>query len=147
MADVTAKKQRGKPFPAGQSGNPTGRPKGVLNKATRAAQALLDGEVEALTRKAVEMALDGNIQALKLCLERLLPPCKERPLSVPLPKVTTASDLPLLTEALLNAVGSGKLTAGEASALASLITGHGRALEWAELERRVAILENKSGGK
>jgi len=38
-------------FKTGQSGNPGGRPKGALNKATLATQALLDGEAEALTRK------------------------------------------------------------------------------------------------
>ena len=61
--------------PGGRSpetqGNPAGKPKGVRNRATLAAEALLDGEAEALTRKAVEMALAGDVMALKLCLERL----------------------------------------------------------------------------
>ena len=61
-------------FKSGQSGNPSGRPKGALNKATLATQALLDGEAEALTRKVVELAKEGNLAALRLCLERLLPP-------------------------------------------------------------------------
>lgn len=143
MADATAKKQRGKPFPPGQSGNPAGRPKGVQNKVTMAAQALLDGEAEALTRKVVELALGGNIQALRLCLERLLPPRKERPLSITLPKVGKASDMPRLTEALMKAVSNGELTAGEASSLATLIASHGKAVEVAELEKRIALLENQ----
>ena len=70
-------------FKAGQSGNPGGRPKGALNKATLATQALLDGEAEALTRKAVELAKDGNPVALRLCLERLLPPGRIGPLTLP----------------------------------------------------------------
>ena len=61
-------------FKPGQSGNPSGRPKGALNKATLATQALLDGKAEALTRKAVELAKNGNLVALGLCLDRLLPP-------------------------------------------------------------------------
>ncbi|MDL2216971.1 DUF5681 domain-containing protein [Desulfovibrio sp. OttesenSCG-928-M14] len=141
MSDTTAKKQRGKPFQPGQSGNPAGRPKSALNKATMAAQVLLDGEAEALTRKAVELALEGNIQALKLCLERLLPPVKERPVSLKLPALTGANDLPKLTEALLAAVGSGKLTIGEAAGLSTLAANHGKALECAELEKRIAALE------
>jgi hypothetical protein len=44
----TAKKQRGRPFQPGQSGNPRGKPKGALNQATRAAQELLDGKAQAL---------------------------------------------------------------------------------------------------
>jgi hypothetical protein len=74
MATNAATKQRGRPFKAGQSGNPTGKRLGTRNKATMAAQALLDGEADALTRRAVELALEGNMAALRLCLERLLPP-------------------------------------------------------------------------
>ena len=55
-------------FKSGQSGNPSGRPKGSLNKSTLATQALLDGEAEALTRKVVELAKEGNPVALRLCL-------------------------------------------------------------------------------
>ena len=47
----TDKKQRGKPFQPGQSGNPDGRPNGSRNKATLAIEELLDGEGEGLTRK------------------------------------------------------------------------------------------------
>ena len=59
-------KQRGRPFIKGQSGNPAGRPRGSRNRATRAMQTLLDGEAQALTRKAVELALEGDTTALRL---------------------------------------------------------------------------------
>ena len=59
---------RGRPFEKGRSGNPKGRPMGVRNKATEAAELVLDGEAEALTRKAVERALEGEASALRLCL-------------------------------------------------------------------------------
>src|SRR5688572_12089727 len=55
-----------------QPGNPGRRP-GVRNRATMAAMALLEGETEAITRKAVELAKAGDTVALKLVLERLLP--------------------------------------------------------------------------
>lgn len=51
-------------------GNP-GKPRGARHKATQAALALLDGEAATLTRKAVEMALEGDTTALRLCLERI----------------------------------------------------------------------------
>jgi hypothetical protein len=61
-------------FRKGRSGNPKGRPAGARNKATQSAELLLDGEAEALTRRAVELALAGDGMALRLCLERIIPP-------------------------------------------------------------------------
>jgi hypothetical protein len=143
MTDNTAKKQRGKPFARGKSGNPAGKPPGTLNKATLAAQTLLDGEAEALTRKAVDLALEGSMAALRLCLERICPPRKERPLAVKLPVIDGAAELPRLTSALLAAVGRGELEPGQAAALASLVAHHGKALELSELEKRISALEGK----
>ena len=53
-----------------------GRKKGVLNKTTEAARALLDGEAETITRKCIEMAKEGHPIALKLVMERMVPPTK-----------------------------------------------------------------------
>jgi hypothetical protein len=53
-------KQPGRPFEKGRSGNPAGRPRGSRNRSTLAAQLMLQGEAEALTRKAVELALGGR---------------------------------------------------------------------------------------
>ena len=139
--EKTAKKQTSHLFQPGQSGNLAGRPRGTLNKATLAAQTLLDGEAETLTRKAVELALEGNMVALRLCLERICPPRKERPVAVAFPAIEGAADLPRLTAAILAAVGRGELEPGQAAALASLVTNHGKALELAALEQRISALE------
>jgi len=80
-------------FKPGKSGNPQGRPKGALNQTTRAAQELLDGEAPELTRRCIELAKQGNLIALRLCLERLIPVLRELPLSLSLPKVEGAADL------------------------------------------------------
>ncbi len=83
MADNSMAKQqkqrgRGRPFEKGQSGNLAGRPRGSRNRATQAMQQLLDGEARALTRKAVELALGGDTTALRMCLDRLLAPRRDR---------------------------------------------------------------------
>ncbi len=137
----TGKKQRGKPFSKGKSGNPAGRPQGSRNKATLAALNLLEGEAEKLTRKAVSLALKGDTTALKLCISRLIPPCHERPLEMNLPAILNAEDLPKLTAALLEAVGQGKITPSEASTLSTLVTAHARSLEMMDFEKRLAALE------
>jgi hypothetical protein len=90
-------------------------PKGALNKTTLATQALLDGEAEALTRKALELAKTGNPMALRLCLERGLPPRKDRPINFTIPKVERAQDLPKVLGAILEAVAQGEITPGERS--------------------------------
>jgi hypothetical protein len=48
-------------------------------KTTIAIEALLDGEAKAIARKAIEKALEGDMAALRLCFERLLPPRRDRP--------------------------------------------------------------------
>jgi hypothetical protein len=133
-------------FKTGQSGNPRGRPKGALNKATLATQALLDGEAEALTRKVVELAKDGNPVALRLCLERLLPPRKDRPINFALPKVEEAADLPKALLAILEAVAQGEITPGEGQALtamlATMLGTYEKGLETAEWEGRLKAFGN-----
>src|SRR5258708_3319573 len=99
----TAKKQRGRPFKAGWSGNPEGRPRGSRNKATMAVEALLDGEANAIARKAVEKALEGDMAALRLCLERVLPPRRDRPVVFDLPKIEGVSDALNASSAVLTA--------------------------------------------
>ena len=59
-AEKTAGKQRGRSFRPGKSGNPAGRPRGARNKTTLAVEALLDGEAETITRKAIELAKTGD---------------------------------------------------------------------------------------
>jgi hypothetical protein len=93
-AEKTAKEQRGDPFKPGQSGNSSGRPAGSRNKATVAMEALLDGQAEALTQKAIDMALEGDITALRLCLDRVLPARKDRPVTFRLPVGPRAASLP-----------------------------------------------------
>src|SRR5271157_4710105 len=98
MAVNTAKKQRGpgRPFERGVSSNPAGKPLGALSRTTIAVQDLLDGEAERLTRKCVELALQGDSTALRLCMERLAPPPKDRPINFPMPPASTAREIKLI---------------------------------------------------
>jgi len=115
----TTSEQQGQPgrFQKGRSGNPKGRPKGARHKATMAAQALLDGEAEAITRKAIEAAKEGDMTAVRLCLERLVPIKRESPVQLQLPPIRCAADLSAAVAALLDAVTSGQITPGEAQRL------------------------------
>lgn len=129
------------PFKKGKSGNPRGRPQGSRNKATIACEELLDGEAKAITRKAIELAKNGDGYAMRLCLERLLPPRKDRPVTFVLPNIASADDAMKVYAALLKAVAAGDVTPAEAGELSRVVDGFGRAIEATEHERRLATLE------
>jgi hypothetical protein len=147
VAENTAKKQRGRPFKPGQSGNPKGKPKGALNLTTRAAQELLDGEAQALTQKAVELAKGGNVVALRLCLERTVPTRRERSISIELPQVYGAADILKVMSAILGAVGTGEITPSEGRELTAILENYRKGIEMAEIWVRLEALEGVLKGR
>jgi hypothetical protein len=132
------------PFEKGQSGNPAGRPPGARNKATIMAELLLQGEAEAMTRLAIEQAKAGDMAALRMCLERLVPPCKHRTIEFELPRLASAADAVSAMAAITAGVAVGDLTAAEAADLSGLVDRFVGVLETAVLERRVARLEREA---
>jgi hypothetical protein len=136
----TGRKQDGR-FPKGRSGNPRGKPKGARHRSTLAAEALLDGEAEALTRKAVEMALAGETTALRMCLDRVLPPRRERPVNFKLPRLQAPGDAAEAMASLTDAVAAAEITPGEAGELAKLVEAFVRALEASEFDQRLRSIE------
>jgi hypothetical protein len=145
MAVDLLRKQRrrgpGRPFVRGQSGNPAGRPVGSRNKATMAAEQLLDGEAAALTRKAVGLALGGDALALRLCVERIIAPRRGRPVALALPPIDSVADLARAMAAIAAAAASGALTPGEAAQFARLVETFGRAIDATDIDRRLRSLE------
>jgi hypothetical protein len=142
-AEHSAQKQRGRPFNPGQSGNPNGRPKGSRNRVTRAVEALIDGQGEALGAKAVDKALQGDSTMLRALLNTLVPPRRERTVEFELPKIESAADAPKASSAVIAACAAGELSPHEAREIMGLISTHVRAIEVAELEARVAALEKE----
>lgn len=134
---------RGRPFAPGNQG----KPKGTRHRITRIAEELLDGEAEALTRKAIELALDGDPMALRLCLERILPPRKERPVDIVLPPLDGPDALRQASARIVGAVAAGELMPSEGEALAKLLDGHLRLTEFNDLAARIAALEQTNLAK
>jgi hypothetical protein len=122
------------------TGNP-GRPQGARHRATQAALALLDGEADTLTRKAVELALEGDTTALRLCLERIVPPRKDAPVAFDLPAMQCAEDAAKAAGTVLQGVALGELTPAEGTHVMALIDAYRRILETTEIEQRIAALE------
>jgi hypothetical protein len=130
-----------RPFQKGKSGNPAGKPRGCRSKATLLVEALLDGEAEQITRKAIALALGGDVVALRLVLERIVPPRRDRPVQFALPPLQTAADACKAVAAITSAIASGHLTPSEGSEFVAIVDSYVRAVEAAELEVRVRQLE------
>ena len=138
--DKTGEKQSGK-FQPGESGNPAGRPKGSLNKTTLAMQELMEGEAEHITRKAIELAKAGDIAAIRLVLERLLPARKDSPITLELPAPIEQQDITQLMAVVLTATLNGEITPSEGQALSGLVETYRKAKETCELERKLEALQ------
>jgi hypothetical protein len=140
-ANNTARRQRGRPWPKGTSGNPRGPGTGSRNRATLALDALAEGEATEILRAVVERAKGGDTQAAALIFSRAWPQRKGRAVPIALPPVKNAADTVAALGAVVAAVADGTLSAEEAQAVASVLELHRRAVETAEIEARVSALE------
>lgn len=118
-----------------------GKTPGARHRVTRAVEALLEGQHEALTKKAIDKALEGDSVALRLCLDRIAPPRKDAPVSFDLPPVRSAADAVQASSALLDAVAAGDVTPDEAGRVMALLSAHKGLVETGDLERRIEQLE------
>jgi Family of unknown function (DUF5681) len=123
-------------FQKGQSGNPAGRPRGSRNKATVLMEGLLEGEAEAIARKAIEMAKGGDMAAIRMCMDRLAPARRGTAISCELPPVETSGGAAAAMAAIIAAVAAGDVTPAEAASLARVIDRYMFARSLAEFEHR-----------
>jgi hypothetical protein len=128
-------------FQKGQSGNPAGRPRGSRNRSKILFQDRLDADVEEIADKVVALAKAGDIAAIRLCVDRLLPVRKGDPIEFELPPFETAADIVRAAASMAAAVSAGDLTPAEAADLAKVLDMYVRALETAGFEERLARLE------
>jgi hypothetical protein len=105
---------------------------------------MVDGEGEAITRKAIELAKAGDATAIRLMLDRLLPPRRDRPIPFALPELETAADAKAAAAAIVHAVASGDLTPSEAAELSKLLDNFTRVLEATDFHARLEALERKA---
>ncbi len=131
-------------FKKGNSGNPSGRPRGVKDKRSEMRDLLRPHAAE-LIQKAVDLAKDGDTTALRICIDRLIPPARESAIELSIPETSTISACLEAQATVVAAVSSGNLLPGEGQALSSLIEHQRRALETQQLEQRMKIIEDKLG--
>ena len=120
----------------GESGNLAGRPKGIVDKRA-ALRSLLDPHAGALIEKVVSLALEGDTAALRLCLERLVPPAKDAAITIPNLQGTLTDKAQCIIEGMARA----DYAPSVAVDLLRAVAAQARVFELDELERRVTRLE------
>jgi hypothetical protein len=131
-------------FQKGQSGNPAGRPPGTRNKATILAEEMFQREAGEIIRLAIDKAKEGDITAIRLCLERVFPRLRDRATMFDLPPINGAPDALAALTTIVEGVRGGDLTAAEGSDLSKLVDHYLRALEAKDFEHRLQLLESSS---
>jgi hypothetical protein len=119
-----------------------GRPRGSRNKATLALQTLFEDEAELIGRKAVELAKDGDMQAIKLVLERIMPARKDMPISFEMGRLERIEDIATAMQKIMQAVAGGELTPQEAQLIATLLEQQRKNITSASLEKKIDALQN-----
>jgi hypothetical protein len=94
-----------------------------------------------LTRKAIELAKAGDMQALRLCLDRIAPARKDRLVQIQIPPLNSAADAVKASASIMAALSAGELTPGEAAELGKLVANYVTALSASDFEKRLAQLE------
>ena len=135
------RKARGRPF---RTGNP-GRPPGSKNKTTQIVEQLAEGQAEQLVQKVLELAQAGDVSCLRMMLDRLWPPRKGQPVNIDLPPIKTSQDVLAVIASVWTAIGDGRLTPDEASAMSLVVERSIQVIQIHDVLKRIDDLEQKMG--
>jgi hypothetical protein len=116
-------------FAAGCSGNPAGKLKGTRNRATLLAEALRDGEGEAVARMVIDKALAGNAVMARFCVALLTPKPRFRAITLDLPAGGRPGEIVAAFDVTIAAMAAGEITPDEALVVTRVLEGRLRALK------------------
>jgi hypothetical protein len=131
---------RGKPFEAGNKLG-KGRTRGSRNKRTALVE-LMEDHGAAMIKQCQVLAMKGDSTALRLCMERLMPPCRAPNSRFRLPPMKTTADLVNALPVVAQEVARGRLSAQEGESIARIMETQRHTLEAEDFERRLRALEN-----
>ena len=106
-------------------------------------RSMLEPYAEGLIQLVVDRAMEGDMAALKLCVDRLCAPLRPTDRLVTIEGMADTQDLSSKGELILVNVAKGEITPSEASCLLNAISSQARILEADELERRITELERQ----
>lgn len=126
---------KGNGFKSGPLGNAQGKRKNQRSEASVLVQSLIDREAEAITRKVIERAKEGDITALKICMDRLSLTGKRRQMPVELRLDRSAKSVARANKRVFGALVAGKIDMDEAKTLKGLLDSVLLSIEYEEFER------------
>jgi hypothetical protein len=85
------------------------------------------------------MALDGDPVALRLCLERVCPPRRDRPVSFNLRPINSARDAADAQSDVAAAVSAGEITPADAAEISKVLANAAKAFEIAEIAEHAQL--------
>jgi hypothetical protein len=89
--------------------------------AAGAAEGLFEAHAKTIVQQLIELAQKGDPTALRLCIERLIAPLRERPLLFELPPLETPADAVAAFAAIIAGLADGSLSAAEGFQLARIV--------------------------
>lgn len=130
-------------FTKGVSPNPSGRPRGITDKRSEL-RSLLTPHAKDLVQKAIDMALGGDVNALRLCIERLIPRVKDEVINLDFIDLDLCeqNNLLLAGSSVLQAVASGVITPEHGKSIAAIIEAQRKTIESSNLHDRMAEIEH-----
>ena len=128
-------------YKKGQSGNPKGRPKGIVDRRSRYL-ALIDEQMPDVLFQVVAAALNGDVTPCKLLVDKVLPNVRSTAPVISLPQ---SGDSPVTQSgAVIDAMLAGSLAPDQAATAISVLVDHARLCEHTEFEARLANLERQN---
>jgi hypothetical protein len=137
MSRKNAPSTRGRPFAVG---NP-GRPQGSRNRSTVLAEQLMASDIEGVVKRVIEAAMEGDMTAAKLVLDRIAPIRKDQPMTLEIPRTADAQGVAEASAEVVAAVADGLITPEEGQVLSQILEARRRAIETSEHEQRLEALE------
>jgi hypothetical protein len=123
-----------------------GRPSGSRNNASLVLDKMLADDGADVVRAVLAAAKNGDMQAARLVLDRIVPVRKGRSIRLDLPIIGSAADVLTALSSTVAAMAEGDITPDEAAIVTSVLETKRKAIETVELETRLARLEQQWGG-
>lgn len=121
-----------------------GRPQGSRNRVTIAAENIFEAESGTIARQAVEMALNGHPQMIKLVLERVVPIKKSSTIKLKgMPQITDVKSAGEAAQHIFDSIANGAISPLDGEILSRVLDKRLHSLQITDIEEELERLKEK----